>query len=427
MTPLRIVHVTNEPFGSLSANGVQQVVYSLARAQADLGHAVAVFSRDDNAVNVLGPAGADSDAGDPEARLPVLARSTGRLDLPPKGGSHASVRAEGGSHASVRAEGGSHAALARLVSGHLDAPLAERVVAWRPDIVHFHSVLIPHNVAVAARLRRAGIPYCVTVHGALFPAALRRRRLTKALFTWIFDRPYLNGARFIHAVSPHEVEAIRQIGVIRPIVTVPNALPADSNVRASNPDALFVDHPGVKGRVVFMFIGRLDPWQKGLDLLLDAFARVALSDAALVLVGPDARGHRAELEDRAGRLGISSKIVFTGPAFGDDRANLLAAADVFVHPSRWEGLSLSVLTAAAAGKACLITREADPLGALGRGRAAMIVDANVSSIADGLRLSAAIGASQREEMGKRARDVARAHFTWPTIAGKLVDAYRGSS
>jgi glycosyltransferase involved in cell wall biosynthesis len=60
---------------------------------------------------------------------------------------------------------------------------------------------------------------------------------------------------------------------------------------------------------------------------------------------------------------------------------MLAAADVFVHPSRWEGVSLSVLAAAAAGKPCVITREADPLGKLEHERAAVIVQADVANIA----------------------------------------------
>ena len=55
--PLRIAHVVNEPFGFESASGVQQVIHCLSTAQAELGHAVAVFSRDDNAVTFLGAGG----------------------------------------------------------------------------------------------------------------------------------------------------------------------------------------------------------------------------------------------------------------------------------------------------------------------------------------------------------------------------------
>jgi glycosyltransferase involved in cell wall biosynthesis len=175
-----------------------------------------------------------------------------------------------------------------------------------------------------------------------------------------------------------------------------------------------------------MFIGRLDPWQKGLDLLVEAFARAGLHDAGLVLVGPDCRGSRRTLEALADRLGVSAQVVFTGPAFGDDRANLFAAADVFVHPSRWEGVSLAVLAAAAAGKPCLITREADPLGELERAEAAIVVEATVSSIAAGLRRAATLSDQERQAMGQHARRVAEAQFTWPSIADKLGDFYRSA-
>ena len=91
-----------------------------------------------------------------------------------------------------------------------------------------------------------------------------------------------------------------------------------------------------------------------------------------------------------------------------------------------KALSLSVLAAAAAGKPCLITREADPLGELERAQAAVVVEASVSSIAEGLRRAAALSRDELQIMGTRARRVAEAHFTWPSIAGKLVEAYRSA-
>jgi len=387
--PLRIAHITNEAFGVETANGVQQAVYCLARAQADIGESVAVFSRDDHAVNVLND---DAESRPRTLRSVILASSV-----------------------SLRQ---------RTLSRHFEQTLAEDVLAWHPDIVHFHSVHIPQNVALAAHLGRVGIAYCVTVHGALFRAARRRGWLKKTLFNLFFERRYLNEARFIHALNPQETEVIRRCGVNRPIVVVPNGLPPDTNVLALRPDALFAEHPRLRDQRVFMFVGRLDLWQKGLDLLVEAFACAGLSDASLVLVGPDYRGSRRALATRAERLGISPRVVFIEPAFGQERANLFAAADVFVHPSRWEGLSLSVLAASAAGKACLITREADPLGELERAQAAVIVDASVSSIAKGLNQAANLSRQELHIMGTRARRVAESHFTWPSIAAALVDAYR---
>jgi glycosyltransferase involved in cell wall biosynthesis len=207
-------------------------------------------------------------------------------------------------------------------------------------------------------------------------------------------------------------------------VTVPNGLPPGTDIQPTHPDALCARFPWLRDRFVFLFIGRLDPWQKGLDLLLEAFAGAGLRDAALVLVGPDYRGARCALTRLATQLDLSSRVIFIDAAFGQDRANLFAAADVFVHPSRWEGVSLSVLAAAAAGKPCLITREADPLGALEQGQAAIIVEPSVSSITAGLKRATGLARPVLREMGKRARHVAEACFTWNSIAVRLIQAYQ---
>jgi glycosyltransferase involved in cell wall biosynthesis len=387
--PLRIAHVVNEPFNPDSASGVQQVICCLAQSQADMGQSVAVFSRDDRAMYEVGTASA-STPPDPQV---VKARSKSSLRE-------------------------------RLLARHFEPALAADVLAWQPQIVHFHSVHIPQNVALAAHLRSVGTPYCVTVHGGLFRAAMRRRLVKKTIFNLMFERRYLNEAVFIQAVSPHEVDSIRRYGVNTRVVVIPNGLPPKSDVPPSRPAALFEAHPSLEGRRIFMFVGRLDPWQKGLDLLIQAFARAGLREAALVLVGPDWFGSQEVLSSLAARLGISSQLIFTGQAFGADRANLFAAADVFVHPSRWEGLSLSVLAAAAAGKPCLITRDADPFGELERAQAALLVDANVAGIADGLRRAAALSLPELLAMGTRARTTATAKFDWPTIASRLAETYR---
>jgi glycosyltransferase involved in cell wall biosynthesis len=389
--PLRIAHVANEPFGLNVANGVQHVVYCLAQAQADLGAAVAVFTRDDRGMHVFGPESA--------------ARP------------HHATRTPAGFGALMRR---------RLLARYFEPALAENLFAWSPNFVHFHSVHGPQNVVLAAHLAGVAMPYCVTPHGALFPAALQRNKLKKVVFSGLFERHYLNAADFIHALGPSEADAIRRHSIRCPIVIAPNGLPPESRLSPSDPDALFRLDPSLGGRLILMFVGRLDPWQKGLDLLLRGFAQAGSSDAALVLVGPDHRGSRAALETLADELGVRSRVSFLEAAFGQDRANLLAAADVFVHPSRWEGLSLSVLAAAAAGKACLLTREADPFGEFERAESAFIVEAATTSIAEGLRRAVGVGREHLQLMGGRARHIAGSRFSWRAAAEETLRAYRQS-
>ena len=158
----------------------------------------------------------------------------------------------------------------------------------------------------------------------------------------------------------------------RPPEHLPNGLPSDASMRAPRPDALYAEAAWLRDRRVFMFIGGLYPWRR----IGPVDRSLCTSRAARDCTCPGAPGllaSRSTLEKLGEWFDISSNLVFTGPAFGEDRANLFAGADVFVHPSRWEGLSMSVLAAAAAGKPCLITRDADPYGELERAQAAMIV------------------------------------------------------
>ena len=108
-------------------------------------------------------------------------------------------------------------------------------------------------------------------------------------------------------------------------------------------------------------------------------------DAALVLVGPNWRGGQDRLEALARTLGITGSVSFAGPASGTEKWSLLTAADLFVHPSRWEaGIPFAVLEALLAGRPVLLTRAADPDGLVERYGAGFVTVPRPDSIAKGL-------------------------------------------
>ena len=114
---------------------------------------------------------------------------------------------------------------------------------------------------------------------------------------------------------------------------------------------------------------------------------------------------------------------FLGPLRGREKFECLAGADVFVHPSRWEGLPHAVLEAAAVGLPGLLTRVADPLGRLSETGAARVVEPSPDAIAAGLRELARLDATELQRMGRRAREVSR-EFTWQRAAREMNEAYR---
>ena len=103
-------------------------------------------------------------------------------------------------------------------------------------------------------------------------------------------------------------------------------------------DALVVGH-----------VGRFDP-QKNHRFLVEIFEKMP-EDARLLLVGDGVL--RPDVERQAEALGIRDRVLFTGVRTDVDR--LLQAMDVFLMPSLFEGLPVSIVEAQAAGLPCLIS------------------------------------------------------------------------
>jgi glycosyltransferase involved in cell wall biosynthesis len=308
----------------------------------------------------------------------------------------------------------------RLPFGVPRALLTE-IEGWKPDLLHLHLPYFPPHVTLARWARGCGVPYVVTPHGALSPGEIRQRWYLKLPYKYIFELPTLNNAAFVHAVGAKE--DLRRYGVTACVNLVPSGIDPSTVPCDLDRGALAARHPMLRGRRVFLFLGRLDPAQKGLDLLVRAFAAAGLDEAALVLVGPDYRRGRRRLERLLARLRPSVPVLLLDAVYGRTKFEIVAGADVFVHTVRWEGMPNAVLEAAAMAIPSLLTPPADPLGRLSQGGGAICVEPQVGSIAEGLRHMCRATPEDLRRMGARARDLVVSEFLWPKTAQALAEAY----
>jgi glycosyltransferase involved in cell wall biosynthesis len=168
-----------------------------------------------------------------------------------------------------------------------------------------------------------------------------------------------------------------------------------------------------------LYAGRLSP-EKGVDVLLDAWAmarrRGALGTLCLVGEGPE----RADLERRARDHGILGAVRFAGPA--DDVAPWLGAADAFVLPSRTEGLSVALLEAMAAGLPVVATDVGGTRDAAG-GAAVLVPPDDPRALAEAL--AAVLEApEQAATLGEAARRRVLSRFGIQLVARRHLDLYR---
>lgn len=217
------------------------------------------------------------------------------------------------------------------------------------DVVHTH--LTYANIVGTLAGRLAGIPVI---------ASLRNSRLEKRFYhpvryrleTWLLrhwaDRVMAVG----HATAEAHQERLRG-KIIEPVPSAMNLIPPLPDAERA---ALRTEITGDPSRPLLLAVGRLT-YQKGYNYLLTAFAdlRQKHPEAALAIAGEGKLYN--DLTAQIKTLGLEGHARLLGGR--NDVPRLLAASDIFVISSLWEGLPVAVLEAMAAGLPVVATNVSD--------------------------------------------------------------------
>lgn len=242
----------------------------------------------------------------------------------------------------------------RLNDPRLLLDLRRHLQRRRPHVVHTH--LFYADVFGRIACRWAGVPAVVgtehSTEGA--PLSWRRRALMRA------TAPLSDGLVAV-SESVRDAARARLGGSTRDFEVIPNGIAIEAWAEATplEPAALGVTPDAIR----IGCVGRLAP-EKGHEVLIEALARISNPRLHLFLVGDG--GVREALQARARESAIADRVHFLG--WRMDVARLLRSFDVFAMPSRYEGHSMALLEAMAAGCACVVSdipELVEPLQAAG--------------------------------------------------------------
>jgi glycosyltransferase involved in cell wall biosynthesis len=292
------------------------------------------------------------------------------------------------------------------------------------DLVETHGLWMYPSVATLQWHRHTARPYLVHPHGHLDGWAIRRSRWKKRVASWLYQNAHLRQAACIRALCEAEAKAIRAYGLRNPICQIPNGveLPAASSC----------DPPPWAGSIpserrVLLYLGRLHP-QKNVVNLLRAWREIQqgpnppCNDWALVVAGWSQNGYLDQLRAQAQDAGLGQSVLFLGPLFGEAKAAALTHATAFVLPSFSEGLPMAVLEAWAYGKPVLMTPECHLPEGFEAG-AALRIQTDPESIAQGLQRLFKMRSAELTEMGNRGRDLVAQRFSWDKVAAQMRAVY----
>ncbi|AMS25901.1 hypothetical protein AEM51_01640 [Bacteroidetes bacterium UKL13-3] len=213
-------------------------------------------------------------------------------------------------------------------------------------IFHIHGGWVPVFSSIGKLLNKYKLKFVFTPHGAYNTIAMNRSFWTKRLYFFLFEKKLLQYATKIHCIGKSELVGLKCIYKNRKSILIPYGF--ENNVEVSF-DSI------QNQNIVFGFIGRLDIYTKGLDTLIRGFKELVKihPNAQLWIVGDS--NEKTKLENIVIQNKLSKNVTLFGGKFGIEKDNLLNKMDVFVHPSRNEGLPTSVIEAASYGKPCIVT------------------------------------------------------------------------
>ena len=251
--------------------------------------------------------------------------------------------------------------------------------AWEPDVVHAHGLRAGALTAIAvafARTAEGRPPLVVTVHNAP-PAG----GMTGAIYR-VLERIVARNAASVLCVSADLEDRMRAAGARRVGRAVVPAAPISltGDVSGESRAAIRAEFGARSGQALVLAVGRLTA-QKGFGLLLDAAARWGDIEPEPLLVIAGEGPLEAELRSRAASLGLTVR-------FAGQRADvpaLLAAADVFVLPSVWEGQPLILQEALRAGVPIVATCVGGNPELAGEDAAILVPPGDAPRLADAVR------------------------------------------
>ena len=168
-----------------------------------------------------------------------------------------------------------------------------------------------------------------------------------------------------------------------------------------------------------LFIGRVAPI-KALPNLVEA---ATISDGwRLRIVGTDSKGYEDELKALADKEGVSDRIDFAGPKYGEELENEYLNADCFILPSFSENFGSVVVEAMAAGLP-VITTKGTPWAELEERECGWWVENDPETLARTIQAMMALSDEERRAMGARGRKLVEEKYQWPAIGRQMAREY----
>ncbi|MCC6509097.1 MAG: glycosyltransferase [Pirellulaceae bacterium] len=325
------------------------------------------------------------DRGQPNAQFPDRGEA---LRLEPVSGGRSSLGALAG----------------RMTQLHSQSPLS---------LIHVHGLWSPPVHRVITWARRNRVPYVVSPRGMLSEWCFNHKRLKKRIGWWLYQHSDLQNAAAIHATSNDEMLDARRMKLKPTIAVIPNGSDLPNYERP-----LIVNKP-VR---MALCLTRLHP-VKGIDMLIEIWAKLKPANWRLHIAGPSEAGMREKLRQLIQKHNLHDSVTLGEEADETEKQSLLKDADLFILPSKSENFGMVIAEALAIGLP-VVTTTGTPWAEVKTRGCGWIAAPEPDDLALVIQQALAQPPEVLHNMGQLGRQLIDERFAWSSVANQMKTLYQ---
>jgi glycosyltransferase involved in cell wall biosynthesis len=313
-----------------------------------------------------------------------------------------------------------------LLNSHVEGGLALRLVTATKEFFRLIGLLLRRRVSLvhchaamkgsfwrkslfALISRVAGVPVVFHLHGGVMKTFVAKQPvLLQRLIGWILEKQSVvvvlseSWLLYVKSIAPRA-----NIEILPNYVVLPEALSKTADGNDADVEVLFL---GVVGAA------------KGVYDLLPAFkVAIAQVPALRLVIGGNGEVDRARA--LAVELKIEDRVLFAGWVSGEEKVRLLRRAQIYVLPSYYEGLPVSLLEAMSWQVPVISTRVGGIPELVREGVDGLLIDAGDRDALSSAIIKLAQNANLRLQMGMAAREQVERNFSKQVVLPKIEELY----
>jgi glycosyltransferase involved in cell wall biosynthesis len=292
------------------------------------------------------------------------------------------------------------------------------------DLIHLHYPYIFGAELTALAAKRFNIPLLLTYHNRLEETHFIKRVLFKGYNLTAEPLVFRAASKLLAVRREHLTSLYAHLDRDSRLDELPNGV--DTKLFKPQPKEVVRQQHGISAKVpLALFVGALDQAHrfKNVDGLIRAFAKAALSEARLWVVGDG--DLKPQLQALAAQFGLEQRVQFLGRFAPQQLPALYSAADVLVLPSTGvESFGLVLLEAMACGTPVIASAlpgvrtlvcEGQDGWLVAPGDEAALAQALATALSDPIR---------NQAMGHKGRVKVVQHYDWSVIGERLEEVYQ---